>query len=74
MLSGTPVIFADNPEDLSGTFALLRQGRSLSEWFLAAVLIGLIFETFISNRFSPKEETSPKVLTAYRPTRRLSPV
>ncbi|GAB6186992.1 BatA domain-containing protein [Thermopirellula anaerolimosa] len=73
LLEGTPVIFAENPEDLSGTFALLRQGRSLSEWFLGAVLIGLIFETFVSNWFSPKEETGPKVLTAYRPTRRLSP-
>ncbi|NMC19057.1 MAG: VWA domain-containing protein, partial [Thermogutta sp.] len=57
LLEGTPVIFAENPEDLSGTFALLRQGRSLSEWFLTAVLIGLIFETFVSNWFSPKEET-----------------
>jgi len=74
LLEGTPVIFADNPEDLSGTFALLRQGRSLSEWFLTAVLIGLIFETFVSNWFSPKEETTPKALTAYRPTRRLSPI
>ncbi len=68
------MIFAENPEDLSGTFALLRQGRSLSEWFLAAVLIGLIFETFVSNWFSPKEEATPQVLTAYRPTRRWSPI
>ncbi len=74
LLEGTPVIFAENPQDLSSTFALLRQGRSLSEWFLTAVLIGLIFETFVSNWLSTKEEPTPKVLTAYRPTRRLSPV
>jgi hypothetical protein len=52
----TPLVFAENPDDLSGTFAWLREGTSLWEWFLGAVLVGLVFETFISNRLSPKRE------------------
>lgn len=72
--TGIPVLFADNPEDLSGTFQMLRQGRSLAEFFLVLVLLGLVFETFISNWFSPGgEETKPRVLEQYRPTRRLAP-
>jgi hypothetical protein len=49
----TPVIFADDPDDLSSTFAWLREGKSLWGLFLAAVLVALIFETFISNWLSP---------------------
>jgi hypothetical protein len=51
-LGGAPLIFAENPDDLSSTFALLREGKSLWSTFLAAVLIALVFETFLSNRFS----------------------
>lgn len=71
--SETAVLFADNPEDLAPTFAHLRHGRSLSELFLTMVLIGLVFETFISNWFSPKEQDQqPKLLSQYRPRQRLS--
>ncbi len=49
------VIFADNPGDLSATFDLLSHGRGLWQAFLYAVLAGLVFETFLSNRFSPKD-------------------
>lgn len=52
----TDVFIADNPEDLSGTFKTLREGKSLWTPFLAAVLIVLVFETFLSNRLSPKQE------------------
>ena len=52
----TPVVFAENPDDLSSTFAWLREGKSLWEVFLAAVLAFLVFETFLSNRLSPKQE------------------
>ena len=55
-LGGVTLIFADNPENLSATFTLLREGKSLSQTFLAAVLIALVFETFLSNRFSRKQE------------------
>ncbi|MCX7426927.1 MAG: BatA domain-containing protein [Planctomycetia bacterium] len=46
----TPLVFADNPDDLSGTFAWLREGESLWELFLGAVLVVLVFETYVSNR------------------------
>ncbi|MBN2294306.1 MAG: BatA domain-containing protein [Pirellulales bacterium] len=49
------VIFAENPYDLSETFDWLRQGRGMWEFFLFVVLLGLVFETFLSNWFSPKE-------------------
>jgi hypothetical protein len=48
----TPLIFADNPDDLSSTFAWLREGKSLWGLFLTMVLIFLVFETYISNRLS----------------------
>jgi hypothetical protein len=48
------VLFADDPEDLSGTFKLLHEGTSLWDYFLWAVLVILVFETFVSNWLSPK--------------------
>jgi hypothetical protein len=56
LVGQTPLVFAENPDDLSGTFALLREGKSLWGLFLSAVLVFLVFETFISNRLSPKHE------------------
>jgi hypothetical protein len=55
-LGGAPLIIAENPADLSATFARLREGKSLWSFFLAAVLIALVFETFLSNRFSPRQD------------------
>ena len=52
----TPLVFADDPDDLSSTFAWLREGTSLWGTFLWLVLIILVFESFISNWFSPKQE------------------
>jgi hypothetical protein len=54
----TPVVFADNPEDLSGTFAWLREGESLWELFLGAVLVVLVFETYVSNRLGTASATA----------------
>ena len=48
------VVFADNPEDLSGTFAALREGRSLWTPLLAAVLAVMLLDTFISNRLTSR--------------------
>jgi hypothetical protein len=53
LAGGAPLVFADNPDDLSRTFALLREGKSLWGVFLTLVLVGLVFETFLSNRLSP---------------------
>jgi len=50
----TDVLFADNPEDLSDTFKMLHEGTNLWGYFLWAVLILLVFETFVSNWLSPK--------------------
>jgi hypothetical protein len=45
-----PLLFCENPSDLAGTIERLREGTSLWEWFLAAVLIGLVLEVFLANR------------------------
>jgi len=45
----TPLVMADDPEDLSSTFAWLREGKSLWEFFLACVLAALVFESFLAN-------------------------
>ena len=49
-------MFVEDPEDLSGTFTLLREGKSLWELFLVGVLVVLVFETFLANRLSPKQD------------------
>ncbi|MGW8257446.1 MAG: hypothetical protein ACWGMZ_08180, partial [Thermoguttaceae bacterium] len=51
-LGKTPLMFAANPDDLSATFALLREGQSLWDFFLGAVLVCLVGETLISNWIS----------------------
>jgi hypothetical protein len=53
------LVVADNPEDLSGTFAALREGRSLWMPLLAAVLAMLVLETLLANRLGPKRIASP---------------
>ncbi|MCC6125007.1 MAG: BatA domain-containing protein [Pirellulales bacterium] len=49
-----PLLFAD-PADLSDTFKTLREGKSLWGLFLIAVLLALVFETYLSNRLGPKK-------------------
>lgn len=64
-LGPSPLVFAENPDDLSSTFALLREGRSLWGVFLWLVLIALVFETFISNRLTSHPGTAePKSQSA----------
>jgi len=53
---GTPLVFAEDPDDLSATFDWLREGTSLWEVFLSVVLVVLVFETFVSNQLSPKQD------------------
>ena len=45
-----PVLYCATPDELPGMVRRLREGKSLWEWFLAAVLIGLVFEVFLANR------------------------
>jgi hypothetical protein len=65
----TPMVFAEDPDDLSSTFAWLREGKSLWGMFLSMVLIALVFETFVSNRLSPKQEEHQATETAPPGTR-----
>jgi len=58
LLKPAPVVFAEDPHDLSSTFKFLREGRSLWGLLLTAVLIVLVFETFVSNRFSPQTDAA----------------
>lgn len=51
LLGGAPLLVADDPDDLTATFVQLREGSSLWGPFLLVVLIALVFETFLSNRF-----------------------
>ena len=47
-----PLLLCESPEELAETIQRLREGTSLWEWFLAAVLIGLVLEVFLANRRS----------------------
>jgi len=74
-LGKTPVIYAEDPDDLTSTFKLLREGRSLWGVFLTCVLVGLVFETLLSNMLTPKqdEDQAIKQLPPYmRRKRRLA--
>jgi hypothetical protein len=55
-LAPTPLVFADNPDDLTSTFKWLREGKSLWGTALVCVLIALVFETFVSNAMTPKQD------------------
>ncbi len=56
LLAGTRITVIDDPDRLAEKLDELRKGKSLAELFLFGVLFTLIFETFISNWFSPKKE------------------
>jgi aerotolerance regulator-like protein/VWA domain-containing protein len=60
-----PIVFADDPEDLSSTFRKLREGESLWEFLLAGVLLALVFETLISNLLSPRESDRSSPMEDY---------
>ena len=62
-----PLLFCDNPSDLAGTIERLREGTSLWEWFLAAVLIGLVLEVFLANRGAAALAAQARPETGPRP-------
>jgi hypothetical protein len=45
-----PLVWAEDPDDLAGTFRLMREGKGLWDIFLWAVLIVLVGEGFFANR------------------------
>jgi hypothetical protein len=56
-----PLIYCDNPQDLGDAIVRLREGTSLRDWFLTAVLIGLVLEVLLANRRAdvPAAQASP---------------
>jgi len=69
----TPLVWAEDPEDLSSTFKALREGQSLWGLFLTAVLVALVFEALVSNRLTPKPEEQAKPLSTGLPRGRPVP-
>lgn len=71
-IEGTPIIYAEDPDDLTSTFKLLREGRSLWGLFLTCVLVVLVFEALVSNIMTPKqdEDLAIKQLPPYMRRRR----
>jgi hypothetical protein len=62
-----PLLFCGSPNDLAGTIERLREGTSLWEWFLAAVLIGLVLEVFLANRGAAALAAQARPETGPRP-------
>ncbi|MDR0338483.1 MAG: BatA domain-containing protein [Planctomycetaceae bacterium] len=58
--AGTPYVFAHVGDEIDSTFERLKQGTSLWDIFLWAVLIILVCEAFISNRLSQRKEDQEK--------------
>ena len=54
LLQPGSTVFADKADDLTSTFASLREGKSLWSVFLIGVLTVLILETYVANRFTAR--------------------
>jgi hypothetical protein len=54
-----PLVVCDATENLAGTIHRLREGTSLRELFLAAVLAGLVLEAFVANRVTGSKPGKP---------------
>jgi hypothetical protein len=67
LVAPMPVIYAENVDDLTKTFDILRHGKSLWGTALIIVLVILVFETLVSNRLSPKPESEDEALKNLAP-------
>jgi hypothetical protein len=67
LVAPMPVIYAENVDDLTKTFDLLRHGKSLLGTALIIVLVILVFETLVSNRLSPKPESEDEAVKNVAP-------
>ncbi|MCL2743164.1 MAG: BatA domain-containing protein [Planctomycetaceae bacterium] len=56
----TPVVFSNAGESMDTTFAQLKSGTGLWDVFLWAVLLVLVFEAFVSNRLTQRNEDKEK--------------
>lgn len=70
--SPTPLVFAEDPEDLTDTFKKLREGDSLWDKFLWGVLAILVIEGLMSNVFSPKKDDDEQLQNLPPGMRRLA--
>jgi len=66
-LGKQPMLFCDEPAELVETMARLHQGTSVWEWFLLAVLIGLVFEVFLANRGAAAAAGTARAPTVSQP-------
>jgi hypothetical protein len=55
-LAPSRLVWAEDPDDLAGTFRLMREGKSLWDVLLWAVLLALVGETFVANRVGTRPE------------------
>ncbi len=72
-----PLLFCAEPADLTATIERLHEGISLWEWFLCAVLIGLVLEVFVANRVSaaaPSAQPSPAAPISHPSPARAEPI
>jgi hypothetical protein len=63
------LIFCEDPANIADTIRRLRQGESIWEIFLFAVLIALVAEVYVANRRVSKDEQTeplPRVRTTSR--------
>lgn len=59
-----PLFFCQSLDELTETVSRLREGVGLWEWFLAAVLIGLVLEVFLANRRVEAQSAGATLATA----------
>jgi hypothetical protein len=45
-----PLLVCERPDELDKAIGRLREGTSLRDWFLTAVLVALVLEVFLANR------------------------
>jgi hypothetical protein len=62
-----PLLYCESPAELNDIIQQLREGTSLWEWFLSAVLIGLVVEVFLANRGNATAQRSPLTGAPVRP-------
>jgi hypothetical protein len=63
-----PLLFCEDPASIAETIQRLREGTGLWQWFLVAVLVGLVLEVFLANRGAgARIQASPAAAPPVRP-------
>ncbi|HBT75435.1 MAG TPA: hypothetical protein DEB39_00595, partial [Planctomycetaceae bacterium] len=66
MFADTPLVFTKPGDAMDSTFDQLKSGTGLWDFFLVLVLIGLVVESFVSNRLTTKKSEQEKGIDARR--------